>query len=272
MISSKPRVSSLSLSKSERHQRIVAELRANAALRVAQLATQFGVSTETIRRDLDYLARRGLLNRTYGGAAPLASEPSLNERYRLLVAERKRIAKLAQTLIEADQVLMIDAGSTTAHFAHRLAADAERLTVLTNGIAVATALATNPSLRVIICPGDYDSREGSISGPETQAFLNRFRADKCIIGASGLTVEGPVEANSGSAWVKQAMLERSDQHILLADQSKFDQASLHVVCPLSTLDDIVTDAPPGLNLAERIQAADVQLHIAKKLLEKQLRF
>ena len=127
------------LSRSERFERIVAELRASATVRISALADAFGVSTETVRRDIDELSRRGLVDRTYGGAAAraMAREPAVNERHRLLVEERSRIGATAAALVEPGDVLMIDSGSTTTHFARRLAATGSGLTVLTNCIAVA---------------------------------------------------------------------------------------------------------------------------------------
>ena len=253
------------LSRSERFERIVAELRASATVRISALADAFGVSTETVRRDIDELSRRGLVDRTYGGAAAraMAREPAVNERHRLLVEERSRIGATAAALVEPGDVLMIDSGSTTTHFARRLAATGSGLTVLTNCIAVALVLSQNPGVRVIVCPGDYDPREGGTFGAETAAFLRGFHADKVFMGASGLTAEGPVEANSAANWVKRAMIERAERHLLLVDKTKFGARSLERVCPLSNIDDVVADAAPGRALREALADAGVAFHLAE---------
>jgi DeoR/GlpR family transcriptional regulator of sugar metabolism len=253
------------LRKPERQARILAELATTPTIRISTLAGKFAVSDETVRRDLDELGADGLLNRTYGGASisPLGVEPSLNERYHILVHERTRIARCAVELVSPGEVLMIDAGSTTAHFARCIAAELSELTVVTNSLAAATALAASPGIRVIMAPGDYQAREGGVFGPETNGFLSRFVADQCIIGASGLTTAGPTEANSGSAWVKRAMLAQSRRHVLLIDRSKYDQPRLEVVCPLSALDDIVADQAPSRALAKHLAKASVRLHLAK---------
>lgn len=246
----------------ERRARIVAELRANPAVRVAELARAFGVSTETIRRDLDALSDRGLVSRTYGGAAAVAVEPSLARRARDRVEPRERIARRGVELVERQQVILIDCGSTTLHLGRRLAADRDGLTVVTNAPAIAAAVAANPSNRAVLCPGDYSPREGGVFGPETLAFLRRFHADLAVIGASGLTAEGVTEVQSGAAWVKRAMLERARRRVLLVDQTKFQQARLEVVCPLDRIDDLVTDAPPPPELATALREAGVRLHLA----------
>ena len=252
------------LPKAERQARILAALETRPAIRVSSLAEQYGVSDETIRRDLDHLSEQGLLNRTYGGASvePMGIEPSLNERYRLLVEQRAGIAREAASLVAPGEVLMVDAGSTTAHFAKQLAGVFSELTVITNSLAAATALAASPSIRVILCPGDYDAREGGVFGHETVAFLRRFLANSCFVGASGLDTRGPTEANSGSAWVKRTMLAQSKRHVLLIDKSKYNQPMLEVVCSLAELDEMVVDAAPAKALAGELHKAGVRLHVS----------
>jgi DeoR/GlpR family transcriptional regulator of sugar metabolism len=252
------------LGKRQRRERIIAELRANPTVRVAALARAFGVSTETVRRDLDELSAGGLVSRTYGGAALPATgvEPSLAERQRELTRERERIARRAFALLAPREVLMVDCGSTTWHFARRLAVEPLPLTVVTNCLGIASTLGANPAIRVVVCPGDYASSEGGTFGPETLAFLRRFRADKAVIGAGGLTAEGPSDVDSSAAWVKRVMLERALQGILLVDHSKFDQSRHEIICALDELDHLVSDEPPPPILAEAIAQDEVTLHVA----------
>ena len=176
-----------------RQERIIALLRANPTVRVAELAREFRVSTETVRRDLDELSRLGAVNRTYGGAArsSMGHEAAVNERLQEHVAERERIALYASDLVETGELVMIDGGSTTIHFARQLAARGRQLTVLTNSLGVAATLGQDPSSKVVLCPGDYHTYEGIVTGSETIAFLERFFVDKAFIGASGLTAAGP---------------------------------------------------------------------------------
>jgi DeoR/GlpR family transcriptional regulator of sugar metabolism len=253
------------LSKKHRQDRILAELRASSTIRISDLAGELGVSYETIRRDLEEMGQNGLINRTYGGAVarPFGFEPAWNERFGRQTEEREAIAALAARLVQPGEALMIDAGSTTLHFARRLAAELKDLTVVTNSFAVAMALGANPGFQVIACPGRYDPHEGSVYGPDTIAFLGRFNANRAIIGASGITSEGPNEASSGAAAVKRAMLARAQECILLLDSSKFDQPNLEVVCPLSDLHRVISDVPPPRGLAMALSDAGVETHCVK---------
>jgi len=249
--------------KSLRHQRILAELAASPTVRISHLADAFGVSVETVRRDIDELTRRGLVDRTYGGAAVrhIGLQPDVGAREQLAIAERTRIGRAAAELVSEGDVLMIDSGSTTTQFARALAATARHVTVVTNSLGVALALAEAP-VRVMLCPGDLSGRERGVYGAETVAFLARFHADLAFIGASGLTAEGPTEVESHASWVKRTMLDRSRRRALLVDSTKFDQAHLEVVCPLARLTDLVTDRAPEGALARALASAGTALLLA----------
>ena len=252
------------LSKQERQEQIVAELHIRPAIRASEIAEKLGVHAETVRRDLKDLDRGGLINRTYGGAAvaPLAFEPSLAERDRILVEERRRIGRTAAALIEPGDVLMIDAGSTTIHFARQLAARSINLTVITNSYGVASVLARSSKIRVIVCPGDYHATQGGVHGPDSIAYLRRFNANTAVIGAGGLSAEGPTEFDPSFAAVKRAMLENARDAILLADHSKFGRTMLDLICPLAELSGVVSDLTPGPPLIGALKKARVAVHIA----------
>ena len=246
----------MKLTKSDRQSRIVAELRSTPSLRVNELATLLGVSTETVRRDLAELGERGLINRTYGGAMrPLTFEPALAEREKLMVEERERIASAAVRLVEDNDILMIGGGATTTIFARRLAAERDHLTVITHAFSIAVALASNPFHKVLMLPGQYDSREGLIHGPDTIEALQRYRAGKAFLGSSGLTAEGPSDAGVGPSLIYGAMMRRSSETVILADHSKFDRASLSVYGPWSESVLLVTDRMPEGELLSAIETS-----------------
>jgi len=249
--------------KAERQERILAELRGTPSLRVAELAASLGVSTETIRRDLDELTTRGLLNRTYGGAIrPAAQEPALAERHQMLTAERTAIARAVSALVRPGQVLAIGSGATTVHVARRLAAEQRDLTVITHAFGIATVLAHNPTITILFCPGHYNGREGSTYGAHTVRFLNEFRVDHTILGATGLTEEGASDANADSAAVYQAMIARAANTIIAADHTKFGRAALALYAGWEQVSHCVTDRAPDGALAASIRRYGVELLVA----------
>lgn len=247
--------------KTDRQERILQELRANTAIRISELARELNVSGETIRRDLAELGEAGAVNRTYGGAVarPFGAEPNWSERHNLMRDERERIAKIAVGLSTPGDVLMLESGSTMLHFAQHLAASGKDLTVVTPSPYVAVALATNPTITVILCPGTLNAREGTVLGPETVAFIEQFNANTVFVGSSGITAGGLNETLTGMAVLKRAMLARARRRVALLDHSKFDQPSLAVAGALHDLNILIADRAPEGELADALDRAGVQI-------------
>ena len=253
------------LSKKLRQERILYRLGSDVTVRILSLAEQFGVTTETIRRDIDELTDKGLVSRTYGGAASksLTTEPNIHQRRRTNVIERERIANYAASLIEPGEVLMIDSGSTTSHFAKALAARMIQLTVLTNCLPIVQVFGGIPDVRVIMCPGDYRDTENCVFGQQTTDFLGRFQANKSIIGAGGITSIDITDADAEAGWIKRKMIERSEQTLLLLDHGKFGKRLFDNVCSLSAVNDLITDKEPPADIGRALKSASVNLHIVK---------
>jgi DeoR/GlpR family transcriptional regulator of sugar metabolism len=251
------------LTKKERHELILSEVRRSASIRISKLARRIGVAGETIRRDLIELGDAGLINRTYGGAtiSLMTSEPVISERGLTLVEERARIGRGAAGLVENGRIVMIDGGSTTYEVARSLSQLRRDLTVITNSVGIASVTGANPSFRVILCPGTYDSREASVLGEDTVEFVRRYNADLAIIGASAVNGDGPSDTISGAAAVKRAMMARALSAMLVVTNDKFGRSSLERVCALSELSDVVTDSEPEAELRAAIDEAGGELHV-----------
>ena len=257
-------MTNIRLSKNERWERILSRLNNDVTVRISALAEQFGVTTETIRRDIDELTEQGLVSRTYGGAASrsLTAEPNLLQRRERHVAERQRIAQLAVSLVQPGDVIMIDSGSTTYQFALALSARPIELTALTNCLPIAQNLGGIRDVRVILCPGAYSKTENAVYGQETTAFLDRFQANKAVIGAGGLGNSCVTDADAEASWIKRKMIEKSEHTILVVDHSKFDLQLFDRVCPLEHIQDIVVDRDPPEKLKRALLAAPVQIYVA----------
>lgn len=246
--------------KSERRRQILLELKLRPHVRISELAGHFAVSTETIRRDLDALAENGLIARAHGGASAPAHGhyPSLSERANARTEERERIGRRAAELVREGETLMIDSGSTTVQAARALAWMGTPCTVITNSIPVAMTIG-HGAPEVILCPGEYLAAESAVIGTETLEFLARFNVDRCLIGASGVSAEGPSEIVRGFAAVKRVMMQRAVERHLLIDSEKFDRKGLSLVGGFSELTSIIADRRPRGELLSAIDGADVEI-------------
>lgn len=250
--------------KSERQREIVSLLLNRPTLRVSELAGALSVTTETIRRDLDELTDRGLISRTYGGAIlRKMAEPSVAQRHNLLVEERTRIARTACQALDGGRVFMIGSGATTLHVARRMALVMQNVTVITHAVAIATALATNSTITVLMTPGFYHAGEGAVYGTQTIRFFEQYNAEWVILGASGLAPEGASDALIEMAEVYSTMIERANRRMIVADGSKFNQMFTARYASWSQVDLLVTDRAPKSALLKAVQSAGVELKIAE---------
>lgn len=251
-------------SKLARHRHIISQLTAAPTLRASELAAALGVSGETIRRDLMELQEQKLINRTYGGASrPFALEPALTDRKGIMIAEREAIAAAVADLVLPNEVLMLGAGATTFHVARRLAARARDLTVISHDFAIAAALAVNPSIRVLCCPGRYHPTEGYVFGTQTIASIEGYEANRAIVGATGIGGRGINDADDEAGAIYGAMVRRAAEAIVVADHTKFDQRALTVFAHWTEIDRLVTDRPPEGALAMALRQAGTEVIVAQ---------
>ncbi|WP_138471103.1 DeoR/GlpR family DNA-binding transcription regulator [Poseidonocella sp. HB161398] len=228
------------LRKAERHERILMELRLRSHLRISDLARDFGVATETIRRDVAELEAGGRVAKAFGGVTPVApgQRPDVDSRSRDRQKERAEIARQAAALVQPGDTIMLDAGSTAQELARYLSLGGQPVTVLTNSLNVAIILGSSEAASVRLCPGDLLAREAAVTGSETVEFLRRFHVGRAFIGASAISRNGITEAVPGFAAVKRAMMGQCAELVVMADQSKIGRTDT----------DLVTRFGPGLTL------------------------
>lgn len=258
-----PKTAEKRLRQSERREQILLELKLRPHVRIAEMAERFGVSAETVRRDMDRLSEDGLIERAHGGAMAGGQYPDFHERSKDRLEERRAIGRRAAELVRPGETVMIDNGSTTVQLARALAVARTPCTVLTNSLTVAMTLGQAAEADVILCPGDYLASEAAVIGTDTVEYLARHRVDRCMIGASGLTAEGITEAVRGFAAVKRAMLAASGAGHLLVDSGKFGQNGLSLVGRLAELSSIVTDRSPQEELANALETEGVDCVLAE---------
>jgi len=248
----------------ERHQLIRDQLAADGKVLAGELASRFGVSEDTVRRDLRELAKAGQLRRVYGGAvasAPFAAA-TLGQRSRHAVEEKTRLARAAVGLLSAGQSLFIDGGTTNEAIARAIPRDME-LTVATNALGVASALADLPLVELIVLGGRYVPDLGTCVGADTLAAVAQLGADLFFLGSCGLDVARGVTAfDSAEAEVKRAMAKNSAGIVIAVTNDKLATAAPYRVAGADAIRHLVVEktAPPA-TLAD-FQSRGVQVHFA----------
>jgi len=255
-----------------RHQRILEMIQAEGYLSVARIAQAFGVSQMSARRDLDVLSSQGRLIRSHGAAmaAPEPSVPPVAEfetrelqydtRRRRHNAAKQAIARTAAALLDPQDNIALDVGSTVLALARELARG-PGLRVFTNHLRAASVLAGS-RCEVLMPGGIVRAQELSVCGQAAIEQVGRHWFTKAFIGVAGLTGQGGFDASPEDTRVKRAYIEHADQVILLCDQSKFGHRSLAQACSLDEIDLVITDASPGPDLARALSDANVRVVVA----------
>ncbi len=213
---------------------------------VPDLVTLFGVSAETIRRDLSALSAQGKVQKTHGGAcAPrIIGEGSFQQRLRKNVVEKRLIARTAAALVQPGDSLFIDTGSTTLAFAEEISR-IDELTVVTNSSDIARIIAANPSAQVYLLGGTYHADNHQSIGPMAIAQLKNFRSQRAILTIGGIHQKaGITDFSCEEALIAQAMIAQAEQTIVLADSSKLQLVAPFAVCELNAVDHFVGYKPP----------------------------
>lgn len=246
----------------ERQQEIVRRARAEGRVDVVALAESFGVTAETIRRDLTVLERSGVLRRVHGGAIPverLGFEPALATRDAVLISEKERIAKAALAEVPEDGAIILDAGTTTARLAQLLPADRE-LTVVVNSPVLAATLGLKPNLTVLLLGGRVRGKTLATVDDWALRPLADMYVDVAFMGANGLSVErGMTTPDPAEAAVKRAMIAAARRVVLLADHTKIGNDYLAKFGALADLDLLITDNGLDQDLAAEVETTGVRV-------------
>ena len=241
----------------ERQQRIMAEARRAGRVEVTALADDLGVATETIRRDLTALERRGSLRRVHGGAIPverLEVEPSLATRSGRLTEVKRRIAARALDQLPSGGSIILDAGTTTGAVAELLPPDLD-LTVLTNSLSAASVLTTHPGVSLYLLGGRVRGQTGAAVGDWTVRALTDVVVDVAFLGTNGFSVaRGLTTPDQSEALVKRAMVASARTAIVLSDSSKAGDDHLHRFAQLDDIDILITDTDLDDDVAAEVRA------------------
>jgi DeoR/GlpR family transcriptional regulator of sugar metabolism len=229
-----------------RREKIVEEVTTLNHVTVSQLSKLFGLTEETIRKDLDILDNQWKLKRIHGGAVSVSSriETPYEARRQLNVEEKQRIAEKALRFIDDGDTIFVDISSTVMFLVRKLA-QFNNLTVVTNSArAVVELLELNTENRLNIISTGGLLREASCSfiGPLTMKVIKEYNADKLFASCTGIGIKhGLTDSNYLEHQVKSVMVERAEETIILADHTKFKQAGLVKFADLKDVDMIISD-------------------------------
>lgn len=251
----------------ERQQAMVRAVSAVGRLSVAELAQQYDVTTETVRRDLSALENAGLLRRVHGGAVPAGTlnsiESALSERDAAQAAEKDRIARAALAQLPAEGAsILIDAGTTTERLAAILP-PAHRLTVFTHSIPIAARLVAHPAIELHLLPGRVRATTHAAVGPVTVAAIADLRVDVAFVGANGVSAaHGLSTPDPEEAATKQALVAAGQRVVVLADATKIGADSTVRFATLGDVDVLVTDDAVAPSQRKLLRGAGVEVVVA----------
>lgn len=245
----------------QRQTAILDLIRRHGGVRVSQLVRQFGVSDMTIRRDLEALADRGLVDKVHGGATIAGpgstEEPGFDAKSVRQQAEKRGIAARAVKLVEPGTAVALSAGTTTAALAEFLV-DVPGLTVVTNSIPVADVLyrAGRPDQTVVLT-GGIRTPSDALVGPVAEAAISSLNVDVLFLGVHGMSPRtGFTTPNLMEAGTDRLLVNAARRFVVLADHTKWETIGIATIAPLEDADVLITDAalPPEARalLAERV--------------------
>ena len=234
---------------------------------VAMLSTRFGVSSDTIRRDLDQLDADGVLVRTHGGAvsrsAMVATEKKLDVRMQLHIAAKEKIGALAATVVDNASVIMINAGTTSLALARHLRNHRE-LTIATNNLRIPAEVSPKAVNDLYLFGGAVRFAGQSTIGPVNFRVAGRgsdleLRCDLALISVGAVSIDGYSTSNVAEAVMMGEMISRAAKVAILADSSKFGRPLFAQVAELGNADYLITDEEPSAEISAALRRAGVSL-------------
>ena len=246
----------------ERYRSIVERVSGMGRASVIDLAGDLDVAPETIRRDLSELERQGLVRRVHGGAVAVGTvgfETSVDSRSALLIAEKDRIAAAAIAELPVEGAVIIDAGTTTGRMLGLIPED-HKLTVITDSVAHAMALANHANINTLLLGGRLRPNTLACVDQWTLNALSGLYADLAFVATNGISLDrGLTTPDPAEAAVKQAMLKAAKRKIILADHSKFGEDHFAQFGTVDQADLIISDSGLSIDMAAEYRDAGYEL-------------
>ncbi len=247
----------------ERQQRIGEYLQNVEFASLEEIANQVDASISTVRRDLTVLEASGSVRRTHGGArvvVPRSDEFTFSARDTHQLAEKEAIGRACAELIQPNQSVIIDAGTTVYHVARYLESKSPQ--IITNSLPVANLFASANRLEVVLSGGVIYPRLGVLVGPLAVEAFSKIHVDIAIMSAGGLSLKGITNSHGLLIDIQRAMIQAAKRVILCVDYTKLGRESVLPLCDLDSIDTIVTDSAAPAELVEALRARSLEVIIA----------
>jgi DeoR family fructose operon transcriptional repressor len=245
----------------ERREYILNLINKTGSVNAIDIAKTLNVSETTIRRDLNKLAKKNLVKRTYGGAMAVVSvgqELKFDVQIEKNIEEKKKIALAAASLIEDGDVILIEAGTTGYQTALNIK-NKRNLTVITNSCDIAVLLSkTNPNYNIILSGGILNTVTHSLVGPIADWAFNNINVDKAFIGISGIDIKrGITSVDPVEAQTKKNIISCAKQIIALCDHSKIGHIAMNFVAPVKSINIFITDTEADKEFLEKLKILNI---------------
>ena len=251
----------------ERQERIARIVEEHGRARVAELASQFHVSSVTIRKDLLILEAEHRLVRTHGGAIAIdrnRQELAFEIRERLQADEKQLIGAAGAALVHDGESIVMDASTTALSVARQLRARGgwSQLTVITNGLRLASDLAGHPGITVLMLGGRVRWEALSVVGQLGDGLFSRINVQKAFLGAAGFTLEsGLADATDEEAQIKRSMVAAAREVIAIVDHTKWGRAAFATFCPTEEVDIVLTDESAPADMVRALTGRGVEVRL-----------
>jgi len=228
----------------ERQKKVLNLISTNPSITVKRLAEASGVSSVTIRQDLNLLESEGFIKRIHGGAV-LSSEDDISYRLGINYDKKLKIAKLASSFIKEGDTIFIESGSINALLAKELVS-MEKINIITTNVFIVRQLRKNKMANIILLGGIYQTESESLVGTITKTCLSNINFNKCFIGIDGFSINsGFTSKDLQRSEIASCIIKNSEEVFILSDSSKFGVTELTKFCDCGEVDHIITDT--GLN-------------------------
>lgn len=231
---------------SSRRENIISMLNEKGSVQVAPLAEQFNVSTQTIRKDLKFLADKGIATRSYGGAmlsaihSP-ATEAAIELKQQLFMHEKAEIGEVAASFIKPGDSIILDSGTTTLQIAAHMK-DEDDVVVVTNDFGIMNELARCEKLQLLMLGGTLRRKSMSLYGAQTDNTMKNLLVDKLFLGVDGFDMQKGVTTHyEAEASLNRKMCTAANEIILVTDSSKFGKICLHKILETKKITKLITD-------------------------------